>query len=189
MEAEFFVGATPPDKQAQLKKAVADAAAAKVSADRAKIVVDFASDVLPPVAEDPVDPDDGISIMGAPEGISGALNAMRQMSRMEDGQNAVDAWKARQNAPQKIILPGQEFPEDNEITIENEILDEDDPTFLLQQQLGLLPGVSKTRANKMAKGARAGMHNLTIEAQRAHKMAEKKRRRALMEQLKKGRKK
>ena len=178
MEAEFFLGPPPPDKQAQLKKAVADAAAAKVSADQAvKVVLDFASDKLPPLPpqedEDDGGDDANITEMALPSGggVGGAIAAMRRLGEAGQAFDAVEAWKAKEaakNAP-KIILPGgQENPGDQELEITNEILDPDDPTFLLEQELGLLPGVSKSRAGKMAKGSRAGMHNLTITAQRKY---------------------
>jgi len=45
-------------------------------------------------------------------------------------------------------------------------MDADDPTALLAQQFGRLPGVKPARAAKMAKGSQAAMHNLTVRAKR-----------------------
>ena len=198
MEAEYFVGPPPPDKDAQLKrsiekaqqevfertdrskpagclihgidlkplecgscKAFADAVLdepsavdqlGEVSADQPEITVDFST---PPV------PKGKPSGMAPPEGLEAVLGSMRRMGEQDA------------KPPSKIILPGQEFPEDQEIEVANEILDADDPTFLLEQQLGILPGISKTRASRMAKGSRAGMHNLTVDSMRKYSLEER----------------
>ena len=149
MEAEFFVGPPPPDKEDQLKKAVQKAAEEKVSADRPEVVVDFS---------EPPAPKGKPSGMKPPEGIEAVLSAMRAQREPEKKSS--------------IILPGSVEAQNEPLQVEQEIMDPDDPTFLLEQELGLMFGQS--RAAKMAKGARAGMHNLTQQARNAYLSDERK---------------